>query len=74
MWNESVEKIHPSSFRVFDKRDPDGAFYSIPFLGGLPKRIFGYLGSCFTLSPDGSRLFLSRGNSFVDVVLIKNFR
>lgn len=40
---------------VFDKRDPDAALYSIPVLGGLPKRITAKLGSCFALSPDGKR-------------------
>ncbi len=38
---------------VFDKRDPYGALYSLPVLGGTPRRIMGNQGSSFSLSPDG---------------------
>ena len=47
---------------VFDKRDPEAALYSIPVLGGLPKRIMGNFDSCFTLSPDGKRVAFYRGD------------
>jgi DNA-binding winged helix-turn-helix (wHTH) protein/Tol biopolymer transport system component len=45
---------------AFDKRDPYGALYSVPVLGGMPKRITGNLGSCFAVSPDGKRAALYR--------------
>ena len=35
--------------------DPYGALYSVPVLGGMPKRITGNLGSCFAYSRDGKR-------------------
>jgi Tol biopolymer transport system component/DNA-binding winged helix-turn-helix (wHTH) protein len=38
---------------VFDKRDPYAALYSIPVLGGTPKRIMGNFRPYFSLSPDG---------------------
>lgn len=48
---------------VFDERDPGGALYSVPFLGGAPKRILGKTGSCFSLSPDGKRVAFFRSNT-----------
>ena len=45
---------------VFDKRDPYGALYSVPVLGGTPKRIMGNFSPCFSLSPDGKRVAFSR--------------
>jgi DNA-binding winged helix-turn-helix (wHTH) protein/roadblock/LC7 domain-containing protein len=47
---------------VFDKRDPNAALYSVPVLGGTPKRILGNLGTCFTISPDGRQIAFYRNN------------
>jgi len=41
---------------VFDKRDPDGALYRIPVLGGPPLRLLNNFDSQFTLSPDGAQV------------------
>lgn len=38
---------------VFDERDPEAALYSVPVLGGTPKRLIGGVGACATISPDG---------------------
>lgn len=40
---------------VSDKRERLRALYSLPVLGGTPKRIIGNFGQCFALSPDGKR-------------------
>ena len=48
---------------AFDKRDPYGALYSVPVLGGMPKRITDNLGSCFAVSPDGKRAAFYRNDS-----------
>jgi Tol biopolymer transport system component/DNA-binding winged helix-turn-helix (wHTH) protein len=47
-------------FVAFDKRDPNAALYSVPVLGGTPKRIVSNMGACFTLSPDGRRVAFYR--------------
>jgi Tol biopolymer transport system component/DNA-binding winged helix-turn-helix (wHTH) protein len=47
---------------VFDERDPYAALYSVPILGGSPKRVTGRLGTCFALSPDGKRIAFYRGD------------
>jgi Tol biopolymer transport system component/DNA-binding winged helix-turn-helix (wHTH) protein len=45
---------------VFDKRDPKGALYRIPALGGPPTRLLGDIISMFSLSPDGNRVAFYR--------------
>ena len=45
---------------VYDERDPYGALYTVPVLGGMPKRILGNFGECFSLSPDGKRVAFYR--------------
>lgn len=40
-------------FVVYDKRDPEGALYHVPALGGPSTRLIGNFASMFTLSPDG---------------------
>ena len=48
---------------VFDKNDPDAVIYSVPVLGGTPKRIVSNLSPCFTISPDGKEVaFFRRGS------------
>lgn len=47
-------------YTVFDKRDPKGALYRIPALGGPPTRLLGDIISMFSLSPDGSRVAFYR--------------
>jgi Tol biopolymer transport system component/DNA-binding winged helix-turn-helix (wHTH) protein len=48
---------------VFDARDPYGALYSVPVLGGMPKRILANVGECFSLSPDGKRVAFYRDDA-----------
>lgn len=48
---------------VFDKNNPSAALYSIPVIGGTPKRILSNLGSCFTLSPDGTKTAFFRNDA-----------
>ena len=40
-------------FVVYDKRDPEGALYRVPALGGPSTRLLGNFAAMFTLSPDG---------------------
>lgn len=40
---------------VYDKRDPEGALYRIPVLGGQPTRILENVKYMFTLAPDGQK-------------------
>ena len=47
-------------YGVFDKRDPGGALYRIPALGGPPTRLLGDMISMFCLSPDGRRVAFYR--------------
>ena len=47
---------------VFDKRDPYAALYSVPMLGGAPKRIMGNFSACFSVSPDGNRVAFYRAD------------
>ena len=46
-----------------DKNFPDKALYTLPVLGGTPKRIVSNLGRCFSLSPDGKRIAFLRRDS-----------
>lgn len=48
---------------VYDKRDPKGALYRIPALGGPPTRLLGDIISMFSLSPDGDRVTFYRYDS-----------
>jgi Tol biopolymer transport system component len=48
---------------LFDKRDPKGALYRIPALGGPPTRLLGDIISMFSLSPDGNRVAFYRFDS-----------
>jgi len=45
---------------IYDKRDPKGALYRIPSLGGPPLRLLGDISSMFSLSPDGRRVTFYR--------------
>ncbi|MEO6390965.1 MAG: winged helix-turn-helix domain-containing protein [Pyrinomonadaceae bacterium] len=47
-------------YTVFDKRDPKGALYRIPALGGPTTRLLGDISSMFSLSPDGRRVTFYR--------------
>src|SRR5436189_821182 len=40
---------------TYDKRDPGGALYRIPVLGGQPTRVLANVKFMFSLSPDGKR-------------------
>ncbi len=48
---------------VFDKRDPYGALYSVPVLGGTPKRLMGNFSAYFSVSPDGKRVAFYRDDN-----------
>ena len=45
---------------TYDKRDPGGALYRIPVLGGQPTRLLGNVKFMFSLSPDGKRVAFFR--------------
>ncbi|MGB7068147.1 MAG: winged helix-turn-helix domain-containing protein [Pyrinomonadaceae bacterium] len=47
---------------VYDKKDPHGALYRIPVLGGIATRVLPNFGSMFTISPDGLRVAFYRKN------------
>ena len=50
-------------FVAFDKDTPNAALYSIPVLGGTPKKILDNLSACFSISPDGKEVVFQRNNS-----------
>ena len=53
-----------------DKRDPYGSLYSVPVLGGTPKRLRDNFASVFALSPDGRRLAFYRKDADKNILVI----
>jgi Tol biopolymer transport system component/DNA-binding winged helix-turn-helix (wHTH) protein len=45
---------------TYDTRDPEGALYRIPVIGGQPTRLLGDVRNMFSLSPDGKRVTFFR--------------
>ena len=50
-------------YAVIDAADPQPALYSVPVLGGAPKRLMGYFHECFSLSPESDRIAFFRQES-----------
>ncbi|HZJ47106.1 MAG TPA: hypothetical protein VFD63_25230, partial [Pyrinomonadaceae bacterium] len=69
----------PDGRSIIVKSDQEGVgnLWTQPIDGSAPKQITNFtsdLISYFSLSRDGKRLAISRGNSSLDVVLIKDFQ
>jgi serine/threonine protein kinase/Tol biopolymer transport system component len=50
-------------YQQYSKDAPTGALYSVPTLGGVPKKILSMIDSPVTFSPDGKRIAYIRENS-----------
>jgi Tol biopolymer transport system component len=77
----SYQTIHwtPDGKAIVFIKGENGVFnlWQQPLAGDAPQPLTNFSSGAiwnFTYSQDRKRIFLSRGPSFVDIVLIKNFR